>query len=91
MRFQQAQDRLAQCRFAGTRLADDAKRLAALNAQADVIHRFQVFLVPPQNTAGQGEPDFQVIDLQHRFPGVAWQRFARRFGVQQQAAVRMLR
>ncbi|RMM84563.1 hypothetical protein ALQ75_05434 [Pseudomonas savastanoi pv. glycinea] len=47
--------------------------------------------MPPQNAAGQGEPDFQVIDLPNRFPRVAWQRLARRFGIQQQAAVRMLR
>ena len=87
---EQAQDRLAQGGLARAGLADDPQGLAALHAEADAVHCMQVGLAPKQS-ATEGEFHAQVIHLQHRLALIAAQRIARRLGVQQQAAVGVLR
>ena len=87
---EQAQDRLAQGGLAGTGLADNPQGFAALHAEADAVHRAQVGLGPEQ-PATEGELHAQVIHFQYRLTGLAAQHIARGLGVQQQAAVGMLR
>ena len=80
--IEQAQDRLTQRRLAGTGFADNAQRLAALNVQADAVHRLQVGLALKQ-PATEGELHAQIVHFQHVLALVPGQGFTFRFGVQQ--------
>ena len=89
--FHQPQDRLAQRGFARTGFADNPQRFAALQAEADAVHRFDVRLRTTEQRLWQRKPDLQIIDFQQIVLIRTRHRSTAGFRFDQQATVRMLR
>nr|GFD31762.1 hypothetical protein [Tanacetum cinerariifolium] len=77
--------------FPRARFADDPQRLALEQLETDPVHRLDVRPLAAEQGLGQGKPDFQFIHRQQRLRMRAGHGLAVRLGIDQQAAVCVLR